>query len=238
MGAPRKSFKLWVLGGVLRALFGLLIFAMIAVLLWRVYFSGILPKDMKRLVPNDTLKAAYAGAGDLSMFTQKQATITKVDGYNYGYFGVPRFVFIPAASQVQVVLRYNNSTLKNVQNDLGLTDALPRGEVVFDVTAVIVRDLTPEDASDNEDGNENIGQTRVAATAVVVDTTALYTYFLYTFDGVDTGNDVLAVYLDIYYGTDYTKQALGTLRLYHHETERQPVRLTAKERRARTAADR
>ena len=234
MGAPRKSFKLWVLGGVLRALFGFLILAMIAVLLWRVWFSGILPKEMKRLAVNDTLKAAYAATGEFEMFTQKQATITKVDGYNYGYFGVPRFVFIPAASQVQVVLRYNNSTLKKVQNDLGLEEPLPRGEVVFDVTAVIVRDLTPDDTTDNEDGGENIGQTRVAATAVSVDTTALYTYFLYTFDGVDTGADVLAVYLDVYYGTDYTAKALGTLRLYHYQTERLPVRLSAKERRALT----
>lgn len=232
MGAPRKSFKLWVLGGVLRALCGLLIFAMIALLLWRVYFSGILPRDMKRLTVNDTLKAAYAEAGDLAVFTQKQATITKVDGYNYGYFGVPRFVFIPAAAEVQVVLRYNNSTLKKVQQDLGLEEPLKRGEQIFDVTAVIVRDLTPDDTTDNEDGNENIGQTRVAPTAVKVDTTALYTYFLYTFDGVDTGEDVLAVYLDVYYGTDYSERALGTLRLYHYQTERQPVRLTAKERRA------
>ncbi len=232
MGAPRKSFKLWVLGIVLRALFGLLILAMVLLLLWRVYFSGILPKEMKRLAPNDTLKAAYAAEGEFEMFTQKQATITKVDGYNYGYFGVPRFVFIPAASQVQVVLRYNNSTLKKVQSDLGLAEPLPRGKEIFDVTAVVVRDLTPGDTTDNADGNENIGQTRVAATAVSVDTTALYTYFLYTFDGVDMGNDVLAVYLDIYYGTDYTEKALGTLRLYHYQTERLPVRLSAKERRA------
>ena len=72
----------------------------------------------------------------------------------------------------------------------------------------------------------------VAATSVQVDTTALYTYFLYTFDGVDTGADVLAVYLDIYYGTNYEGQALGTLRLYHYQTEREPVRLRSKERRA------
>ena len=235
MGAPRKSFKLWVLGGVLRALCGLLILAIVLFWVWRVGFSRILPKEMKRLDVNDTLQTAYAEAGDLFMFTQKQATITKVDGYNYGYFGVPRFVFIPAASEVQVVLRYNNSTLKNVQNDLGLSEPLPRGEVVFDVTVVIVRDLTPDDTTDNEDGNENIEQTRVAPTDVKVDTTALYTYFLYTFDGVDTGEDVLAVYLDVYYGTDYSERALGTLRLYHYQTERQTVRLTRKERRMLTA---
>lgn len=233
MGAPRKSFRLWVFRGVLRALFGLLVLAVVLTLLWRVYFSGILPGTMKRLVPNDAVRAAYAGAGDeLSLFTQKQATITKVDGYNYGYFGVPRFVFIPSARQVQVVLRYNNSTLKRVQADLGLDAPLPRGEEVFDVTIVTVRDLTPDDLSDNEDGNEHIGQTRIRPTDVRTDTTALYTYFLYTFDGVDTDPDVLAVYLDIYYGTDYTQKALGTLRLYHYQTERLPVRLTAKERRA------
>lgn len=234
MGAPRKSFHLWVLGLVLRTLCAVLLIAMIGLLLWRVYFSGILPREMKKLAPNDALKTAYAENGQLDLFTQTQATITKVDGYNYGYFGVPRFVFIPAAHQVQVVLRYNNSTLKKLQADLQLENPLPRGQEIFEVTVAVVRDLTPEDASDNEDGSETIGETRMAPTSVRMDTTTLYTYFLYTFDGVDTEADVLAVYLDIDYPAVHTEKPLGTLRLYHWQTERKPVRLRAAERRALT----
>ena len=68
----------------------------------------------------------------------------------------------------------------------------------------------------------------------VIDTTSLYTFILYTFDGVDPDNDVLTVYLDVYYGedVDYTADPLGTLRLYHCDFPREAVKLSRRERKA------
>lgn len=237
MARPRKSYTLWIAGALLRGLVGLLILAMVGLLLWRVYFSGLLPKSMKTLSPNAALAEAYAEKGDaLVLFDQVQGTITRNEK-SYGYFGVPRFVFIPEAKQLQLVFRYNNSTLEAVAEDFKLTEALPRGEELFDVSLVLRRDLTPNDTTDNTDTSANISRERYYPTLSAVDTTALYTYFLYTFDGVELTDDVLVGYIDIYFGLepDYTERALADLRLYHRDDPRREVTLSSREEKALAA---
>lgn len=232
MARPRKSFALWLTGHILHGLFAALIFGVCGLLLWRVLFSGLLPSEMKRLSPNAALAAAYAEQGDLSLFSQEQATVTRGES-NQGYFGVPRFVFIEEAKQVQVVLRYNNGTLKHVREDFGLSELPPRGEQIFDTTLVMVTDLTPDDQSDNKDGSETLGKTRLTPTSAEFDTTLLYTYCLLTFDNVEIKPDTIVAYLDVYYSAavDYDAAAYGTLRLYHAEEARIEEKLSSKEKR-------
>ena len=237
MARPRKSYALWIAGGVLRGLLGLLILAIVILLLWRVYFSGILPKSMKTLSPNETLAAAYAEKGEaLSLFDQVQGTLNRNEK-SYGYFGVPRFVFIPEAKQLQLVFRYNNSTLKSVAEDLALTEPLPRGEELFDVSLVLRRDLTPDNTEDNTDDSETVSRERYHPTLSAVETTALYTYFLYTFDGVEMTDDVMVGYIDIYYGLEpnYSERPLGDLRLYHRDDPRREITLSSREEKALAA---
>lgn len=237
MARPRKSYSLWIAGALLRALMGALILAIVILLLWRVYFSGILPKSMKTLVPNEALAEAYAEKGDaLVLFDQVQGTVNRNEK-SYGYFGVPRFVFIPEAKQLQLVFRYNNSTLKAMSAELGLEERLPRGEELFDVSLVLRRDLTPDDPTDNTDDSVTVSRERYHPTLTAVDTTALYTYFLYTFDGVEMTDDVLVGYCDFYYGLepDYTGSALGDLRIYHRDDPKREVELTAREEKALTS---
>jgi len=233
--APGRSYAMMVTGFVLRSLFTLLIIGICALLFWRVFISARVPAAYKRLAPNEVLASAYRENGNtLTIFTQDQSTTTKAEN-NYGYFSVPRFVFIEEADQVQVVFRYNNSTLEAVKTDLALENDLPRGEEIFDVSLVKITDLTPEDTSDNTDGSAALSSQRLAPTGEpVIKTTALYTYFLYTFDGVEIASDTLVIFMDIYYGStpDYGTPALGTLRLFHHETPRTPVELTSKEKRS------
>lgn len=234
MAKPRKSYYWWIAGKVLYGLFGLAILVMVIFLLWRVYFSGKIPKEMKGLAVNEALAAAYAEKGDdLILQTQEQSTHTRGEG-NYGYFAVPQFVFIPEAAQVQVLFRYNNSTLEATERDFALEGELPRGEEIYDVSLLEIKDLTPEDKSDNKDGSESLAERRVQPTDCTVTTTALYTYFLYTFDGVTVAEDTLVVYFDIYYGDapDYTASPYGTLRLYHSESEWVAVKLTADDKKA------
>ena len=209
MAKPRKSFYLWIAGRALYWLLGFGIFLMTAFLFWRIYFSGLLPREMKGLSANESIKAAYATYGeDLRLLTQEQNTHTRTDE-NYGYFSVPRFVFIPEAKQVQVVFCYNNSTLKYTAEKYDLDARPPRGEEIFDVSLVEISDLTPEDKSDNVDGSKALAKTRIAPTSYTVTTTALYTYFCYTFDGVTVEPDTVAVFFDIYYedDIDYSKTA-------------------------------
>ena len=234
MGKPRKSYVLWLAGHALHLLFTLLITVVCAAMLWRVFLSNIPPAKMKRLAPNAALVAAYQTHGeDLTLYTQKQATVTKGE-HNYGYFGVTRCVFIPEAEQIQLTFRYNNSTLEHVKEDLALETAPERGVEVFDVTVVTVTDATPHDTSDNVDGDPNLKKARISPSDRQIDTTGLYTYILYTFDGVVMTDDTITAFLDVYYNADvdYEKSAYGTLRLYHAADEKLPLELSRKEIKA------
>lgn len=233
MSKPQKSYALWIAGHCLRALATLLVFAICALVLWRVFISSRPPKEMKRLAVNDALTAAYAAHGDaLELYTQEQASVTRGE-QNYGYFGITRCVFIPQAKQVQVTFRYNNSTLEQIKEDLNLAEEPPRGVEIFDVSLVTVRDTTPEDKSDNTDDSANLAKDRVVPSDRRIDTTLLYTYILYTFDGVEIQPATITAFFDIYYGEpDYSQPALGTLRLYHCESPNLPVELTRAERKA------
>mgnify|MGYP006864382156 CR=1 FL=1 len=154
--------------------------------------------------------------------------------HNAGYFGVAEYVFIPQADQVQVVLRYNNSTLKYVAEDYGKPEPLKRGEDWFTVSVTIAYDLTPENKEDNALNNpECVRFERHAYTSCVKDTKNLYNYERLTFDGIDILDhidengepvmraDVLAVYVDIYFNEniDYQKEPMGTLMIYVYGTE-------------------
>jgi hypothetical protein len=234
MGRPRRSYTLWLTGHAVRFVLWLLVTAVCAAVLWRVFLSNIPPAEMKRLSPNKALAEAYEAHGEeLTLYTQKQATVTKSD-HNYGYFGVTRCVFIPEAEQIQLTFRYNNSTLKHVKEDFALSDVPESGIKIFDVTVVKVIDATPDDASDNVDGNPNLKKERISPSSHQIDTTGLYTYVLYTFDGVVMTDDTLASYLDVYYegDVDYEKGAYGTLRLYHADDPKLPVELSNKEKKA------
>ena len=47
-----------------------------------------------------------------------------------------------------------------------------------------------------------------------VTTNSLYTFFRYTFDGVEIDEDTVVIYLDMC----YAEESYGTLRLYHRES--------------------
>lgn len=234
MGRPRRSYALWLAGHAVHIVLSLLVTAVCAAMCWRVFISSIPPAEMKRLAVTPALTEAYRTHGEeLTLYTQKQPSVTKGE-HNYGYFGVTRFVFIPEAEQLQLTFRYNNSTLERVKEDYALAEAPERGVEIFDVSLVRIVDTTPSDTSDNVDGSPSLKKERFAPSSRVVDTTALYTYILYTFDGVTMTDDTITAYLDVYYSADvdYSKNAYGTLRLYHTEDPKLPVELSGKERKA------
>ncbi len=238
MAPPRKNYALFVLGQVLRLLGALFLLSVMAFMVWRVLFSGRIPQELRRIQPNETLRAAYeACGGELTVLTQEQSSITKNEE-SYGYFAVPRAAYLTEAGQYQVLLRYNNSTLRAVEKDFSLKEELPRGVPVFDVALCVITDLTPENKEDNVDGSEQLSTRYVLPADHRIETTALYTYVLYTFDGVGIADDTIAVFFDVFYPMTATgepaagTEPIGTLRLYHTESEDVVRALTDKERRA------
>lgn len=233
-----KSTTSRIIGWVIKSLIGLFIGAMLGVMLWRILSSGD-PKSMQALQPNQTLCDAYAAhtqnpdAGDFFVLHQRYDTIIR-DGEAKGYFSVTQADFLPAADQLQITFRYNNSTLKRVAADLGKPAPLERGKDWFDVTVTVAYDLTPDNHEDNDINDPAcVRFERYQPTACVKDTKNLYNYERLTFDGIDILDhidengepvmraDVLAVYVDIYFNEniDYQKEPMGTLMIYVYGTE-------------------
>lgn len=203
---------------MIRSLVLLFVIAVNTLLLWRIFFSANIPKELDTLAVNQALLDAYEEHGsDLELLYQDQATVTRAE-HNYGYFSVPKVVFIPQADQVQIVFRYNNGTLKHLAEDYAL-DTLPsRDEKLFDVTLVLTTDKTPETTEDNSDP-ATLEKRRVAPTEVRQATTSLYTYYLFVFENVRVEAETAGVFVDIYYLGDvnYDEGAYGTLCLYAPE---------------------
>ncbi len=214
-----------------------LVFGTTIFFLWRVFSSGN-PADMENLAVNqpvhDAYLAAKADGKELTIYSQDQDDITRAN-HNYSYFSVTDVKFVEEANQVQVLFRYNNSTIRHLTEDYNLPTTPSRTEDLYDVTLYVAYDLTP-DVHTDDDGNDpaSVKFVRYHATSHTADQKNLYNYRRFIFDGVDmtvTDNPVLAVYVDIYYkgDIDYEKDAYGTLIIYDYASEREPYKISKKD---------
>ena len=223
--AKRSIFK--PIGKILKLLFLLLIIATFAILIWRMNLSND-PRQMKNLTPNDTLQNAYAeNGGKLTAFTQKHITVTK-DLNCYGYFAVGKIVFIPEANQVQVIFRYNNSTIKHLKEDYGVDPLPDRKEDIYDLSLVV--SVFNSEAKDEKD----VTKERISPTSVETESNMLYNFRKFIFDGVRMDESVCNICLDVYYigAIDYDATAYGTLLIYDYITPRDEYLLSRKEKKS------
>ena len=237
MSIVGKGFKL--MGCLIKLLFGRLIFAVCGFLLWRI-FSSNTPDTLTDISVNDAIYEAYED-DELYIFRQEQGTITR-GARSPGYFSITHTVFIPEANQIQVVFRYNNSTIRNLTKDYSLESEPDRSEDLFDVNLFFSVDLTPENTEDNAILSEGGTRTfRCASTLVASEAESLYNYRKFVFDLDECGEDLeallesgtlLAVYADIYYveDMDLEAEAYGTLCLYDYKTKTEDVELSKRER--------
>lgn len=236
--AKVSGFKIFKI--VIKSLCLTVIFGVIAILLWRMFSSGD-PASMKGLTANqplyDAWQKAEAEGGSLTMYTQELDTITRTE-HSYGYFSVTEGLFIEEADQVQVVFRYNNSTIRHLVEDKQLPVMPDRSEDLYDVTLVVAYDLTPDVTTDNA-GNDPaaVRFERFHATSHTAAEKTVYNYRRLVFDGIplqDPPAPILAVYVDIYYKGDvnYDETPYGTLIIYDYLAEREMHTLSSADRRA------
>lgn len=226
-----------IIGGIVKLMAVLLVFSVCGVLIWRMCSSGD-PESVSTLTPNRALCAAYEENGEqLTLRYQYQSTVTRGES-NAGYFSVTQYVFIPEAKQVQLVFRYNNSTLEYLARDYGLASVPSKEETLFDVTLVKTTDLTPENREDNAKP-ETLERERIAPTEAytVRDTSPLYTYYRYVFENVEVEDLTVGVFADIYYveDIDYAEEAYGRLCLYDAESKWVEQKLSDRDRAALAA---
>lgn len=207
-----------IAGFVFKAICALMIAVVIGIIAWRIIDRSITPKQVKTIIPNEKLCEVYEkNNGKLTLYTQKQNEYTQ-ENHNYGYFANGGTLFIDEADQVQFVLRYNKSTLEHVAKDFELPKVPSREENNFDVSLVIMYDLTPENDKDNDGKTpEAVEYVRISPSGEALSyQKTLYNYHKYVFDGVEVDKSVLAIYVDIYYvgKIDYNERSLGTLLIY------------------------
>ena len=239
----------------------LLVLGTVGILLWRFFSSGD-PQSTKTLYVNDATyeawQAAEAEGRDMVMYSQAYDDITRAD-HNRGYFSVTQTLFIEDADQVQITFRYNNSTLRHVKEDYHLAEIPDRGEDLFDVSLVVIYDLTPENQDDNEkqtfaspDDTTEEGETvdinrtdsvmrvRYSPSAQEPAQKNVYNYRKLVFDGVDLSGEeypVLGIFVDVYYkdDIDYTKNSYGTLSIYNYNFSDKAYKLTGDDKEALAA---
>ncbi len=221
--APRLA------GYVFRSLAALFVFSVCALLIWRVFFSTRIPERIDTMIPNPALAEAYGEKGEeLTLQYQDLATITRSTD-RMGYFSVVECVFIPEARQIQLVFRYNNSTIRHLQADYKLAELPKKADHLFDVTLVRTTDLTPSDRTDDLDGT-TLSEERFFPSEQyrVREETALYTYYRYVFEDVTAEDVTDGIYVDIYYTNDitYTERSYGTLLIYAWDEEWIPYEVT------------
>ena len=110
----RKFFSWRTLKRVLKVLFLLLILFVYATLFFRLC-SGSPPKSLTRLIWTESMLTAYAQAGeDFIVYSQEPAEHIAQDGY----FGVYDIRYIPATEELQLTVRYNNSSTEKLEEEL------------------------------------------------------------------------------------------------------------------------
>lgn len=228
-----KSKRMRWLSFLLKACCLALVLSVNILLFWRMCSSSD-PESMTTLSVTPAMLQVYEEKGNLNIFTQEQNTITRAEK-NYGYFSISQFLFLTDTNEVQLVFRYNDSTVRHLVEDYSLPEEPATGSDLYEITLLIATDLTPDDKSDN-DGNDpaSVSFTRVHAKVREVygetkDEKTVYNYRKFVFEGVEITDLTLAVYADIYYVGDvnYEAEAYGTLCLYDWSSEKKPYTLTS-----------
>lgn len=216
-----------VISGTIRFLFLTLVLGIVLFLGWRAVSHNTDPEEMMTLHPDEALVQAYVENGtNLEMYTQEQGTYTRAER-NRGYFFLRQATVIPQAEQIQILFRYNNSTIKALTQDYGLAAMPDRAERLYDLTIAVKKDLTPDILEDfDEEGCYTIE--RYYPTEEISGTRNLYNYRRLVFNDLVIDETTLGVFVDIYYvgDVDYDKPAYGTLCIWDLTSENLPVKLT------------
>lgn len=223
-----------ITGRVFKLLFIIIVLAINGTLFWRMCAMRT-PDSMKTLLVDDTLHEAYIkNDGTLEMFKQSMSSDEKFTtaDRNYGYFAVVDVVFIPEAEQLQIVLRYNDSTVEAVAKDYELDEIPSVDAELFDVSVIKTVDLTPDNKKDNGIG-EGISKERILPSMSVAERSGIHNYRRFIFNGVST-EDAEGIFVDIYYieDVDYNELSYGTLCVYSCEKENLPVEMSSASKKA------
>lgn len=154
----------------------LLVFGVIALLVGRILLAEYYPRSMKELAYTQGITDAVAEKGSLTVHTQNLRA--SYDNPDFALFMADHLYYVPELGELQITVRYNNSTLREMKADFGLdAEPLPSAELfsfsLVDHTAV------DKDGREVEDGGN-----RVYAASVKTESKFMYQYIKLTFCGI------------------------------------------------------
>lgn len=168
------------MGKILKTVLITGIFLFCGMFILRIMLSEYWPAEAKAVYENSVLDAAYSEEG-LPPEAFLQTPVTPYDNKNKAHFFFNHFVVIPDAKQIQLTLRYNDSTLEDIKNDMKL-DALPAGDDAR--FSYYLRDASGKVYAHSSANYSHF---------------MIYNYRRVVFDNVDTSVTGM-LYLDVYFG--------------------------------------
>ena len=161
---------------ILKVLVGVVCFAVVGVLVFRMVLFDYYPDSMKNIYFNDTLSAYYTATdGNIGAKTQKLRA--PYDDPDKGRFFCDNLIVISGADQLQLSVRFNTSLVDTIYEDYGVTID-PDADNLFSFR--LVRNPVDEDSKPTV-----IGELSYTAT----ESCLMYRYYKLVFDGVDFGLD-------------------------------------------------
>lgn len=228
---------------LMKVLFVALVLFVYGFLIFRMCSLDSLPNTLDDLVITEGMKNAYAKSGGDDFIYQRK-NLFNTDEKTYGLFAVPSYVIVKGADEIQVVFRYNVSTLEKVAEELELSSVPDRNtEGLFDLTLSLkhsvgeITDAVEGQETIDYDQPENHYMTLINPDRVEHFTEGKHNYVRCIFKsvGFDESN-TLGVFLNVYYrdNVNYEELPLGTVRLYHYTTVNKPYPLTKNDKEALT----
>ena len=165
-----------IVGRIVKIAALVLVFAVIALLIGRVLMAEYYPKSMKELYHSDGIVSLVAKNGKAVIHTQDLRA--SYDNPDFALFMAKHLYYIPELGELQITLRYNNSTLRELQGDFGLaSEPAPRADLF---TFSIVDHTAVDESGKEVEG----GGHRVFAASVKTDSKFMYQYIKLTFTGI------------------------------------------------------
>lgn len=175
------------------------------------------PKSVTRVQWNAVAEAAYqSDPASFSVLTQEPAAFITADGK----FWIANVLYLPKAKQMQVTIKFNNSTLKYLKQELAEAknkEAIANGEIEEGEILYTAADITLPDEAFDYSLLDDRG-VRYHPTSITEEKKQNYNYRVLIFDGIDM-EDIYTVYADIYYvgAIDYEKTPYSSLGAWHSE---------------------
>ena len=179
---------------------------------FRVIVLNYYPDEMEDIYFTDNITAYYnATGGEIGAKTQMlRAPYDNPDTAN---FFCDHLIVIEGAGEIQFAMKYNLSTLENIENTLGISDLDPNDPEIFSFRLVGSQFLggSPELAS-------NYRQTVVSASPSYVgtDSAFMYRYYKLAFDGIDFSNTYTWIRVEVFVKGQKSEEPFTMVAIYEN----------------------